>query len=234
MTKSTHIAAAVVRYLTTDHGVRPALLIPGDKKGTAVLNDAERGLHTVACTLDDIANASPVDYKGGEYPAALWAAGQIATTTRKTAQRAYTKAAMALCLAVAGDTPVPTHSPDDTADGPKGERAKSTRGNVVAAVCAELSLAPKAARRILRAAGLRAPYEDAAAVRAALTAKATKPAVEPTAPTTDAKPKRARKVAAKPVAADGQPLVPELSVASRRAAARRPSKAVKIEVQAAA
>lgn len=238
---------ASVLYLHGEFGERPALVVIGPKHAHAVHSTAENGLYVEKLSLEDAAKGRPVPHKDGVYPANEWAAKQIALTTRKTAQRAFTKQAMSILQSVAGDTPVPTHAPDDTASEPKGERARSTKGNVVASICAELNLQPKAARRTLRKAGLRAPYTDEAKVRAALTSKtskapkATKPAAD--APAAKAKPAKAKRVAkaaaadasAKtPVAADGAPLDPSLSVAARRAAARRPSPAVKIEVQAQA
>lgn len=41
--------------------------------------------------------------------------------------------------------------------------------SVIADVCAQLKIEPRVARRRLRAAGMKAPYQDAASVRKALT-----------------------------------------------------------------
>ncbi|HEX5461450.1 MAG TPA: hypothetical protein VFX20_15915 [Steroidobacteraceae bacterium] len=48
--------------------------------------------------------------------------------------------------------------------------AKKTteRPSALKTICTELKIEPKAARRRLRAAGLKAPYTDAAKIRAAL------------------------------------------------------------------
>ena len=43
--------------------------------------------------------------------------------------------------------------------------------SVIAAICKELKIDPRIARRKLRSAGMAAPYTDASAVRKALTAK---------------------------------------------------------------
>lgn len=241
---------ARILYLTTDYGQRPALVVDMKGKTVAVFNSAENGVYSENVPAATLAAGTPVPApKGasGAYDPIVWAAATIATTRRKTSQRAFTKGAMLILAVIAGDTTITT-APDDTAAGPKGARAQSTRGNLVASLSLELGIAPKAARRTLRAAGLNAPYLDEAAVRAALTgtkAKATKTpkaaAPTPEASTPDATPakatKKARVVKAKAqanVAADGAPLDPETTVAARRAASRRPSPAVKIEVQAQA
>ena len=50
--------------------------------------------------------------------------------------------------------------------------AKKTEvgGSVIAAICKELKIDPRVARRKLRTAGMKAPYTDATAVRKALVA----------------------------------------------------------------
>ena len=51
---------------------------------------------------------------------------------------------------------------------PKATKADAP--NVVKTICTELKVHPRIARRRLRAAGMKAPYTDAAALRKALTA----------------------------------------------------------------
>jgi hypothetical protein len=48
---------------------------------------------------------------------------------------------------------------------------KTDGGSVIAAVCKELKIDPRLARRKLRGAGMKAPYTDATAVRKALAAE---------------------------------------------------------------
>jgi hypothetical protein len=50
----------------------------------------------------------------------------------------------------------------------KSDKAATT--SVIAAICKELKIDPRIARRKLRGAGMKAPYTDATAVRKALTA----------------------------------------------------------------
>ena len=54
----------------------------------------------------------------------------------------------------------------------KSNAAKKATTSVVPAICAELKIDPRIARRRLRAAGLSAPYGHSAAVRKVLTTKA--------------------------------------------------------------
>ena len=63
-------------------------------------------------------------------------------------------------------TPDATTAPEATTAEPKVEPPKS----VVAGICSELKVDPRAARRKLRAAGMKAPYLDGEAVRKVLTA----------------------------------------------------------------
>ena len=51
----------------------------------------------------------------------------------------------------------------------KTKTSKVAATSVIPAICAELKITAKFARRRLRAAGMSAPYQDASAVRKALT-----------------------------------------------------------------
>lgn len=230
---------ADVRNIHVDNlGVKPALCVPTPEGVACVISEVD-GIRVVTIKLDDYLKADPVLVSNGQpYPLSRFADACVRQSRKEGAlARPFTRAAAKLIaphvspeLKFVPDT-APTTRPNAT-------KSPTTATGLVQTLCAELKLDPKKARRILRKAGFNAPYTDEAKIRAALTSKPAKaapaPATTPKAAPAKAPKKVASKKASAPVAQDGKAINPDLTPASRKAASRRPSKAVKVEVQASA
>lgn len=151
-----------------DGGWRPALCVRGREYASCVVADSTR-LSVLRVPLREFDAYPPVSYRGIPYPPQRAAERFLAATRRRHQRLDATKEALRI---VRITLDLPADDPDDPpADPPPGQpRAKQEpavrrSSGTLQTICAELTIAPAAARRALRAAGLRAPYEDAAAIR---------------------------------------------------------------------
>jgi hypothetical protein len=154
---------ASVRYLHFfDSGCKPVVGFRGTKYASCIINDEEI-IRVQKVDLREWDQMRRVPHRGGDYPLDR----AIDHLKRLKRSKAITQAALELLergdvlAEPPSDEPVP--SPTTTA-APSAARPS----NVLSKVCAELKIEPAAARRALRASGLRAPYDDEAKIRKAL------------------------------------------------------------------
>ena len=213
---TTTTLTAAIRNIHLADQVKPALCVPSDKDVRCVISETT-GIHAITITLDDFVKAEPVLYKGQPYPLSRFADQLVAQTRKEGAlQRTITRSAARLIA------PFVTDSTWQPVESRRTSSSTATpRGNLVATLCAELGLEPKKARRILRKAGMNAPYTDESALRAALTSKPATPKTKPAAPSTDADatPKATKKAK-----------TPAAAPKAKKAAAKKPSKARRVPV----
>lgn len=147
---------ASVRYLHfNDSGCKPALGFRGRTIVHAVVNDEEL-IRVKRVDPREWDRMRSVPFRGDVYPI-----DRMRKHLLKLG-KPMTQAARDLlerdCEPDSQSAPTPSATP--TA---KPERTSTP--NLLAAICAELKIEPAAARRRLRAAGLKAPYDDASAIR---------------------------------------------------------------------
>lgn len=158
-------------------GFKPTLCCRGTKHAHCVVND-ETGVRVIKMPIRDTDKARPVLYRGQPYPFLRFKEAMLRIGRRK----GITQAAIELLErpeAVSGDPPedaVPAPKPDGaTPEATKPVSARQARPDrpsgdgLIASFAVEFKLDPKRVRKVLRAAGLHAPYTDAAAIRKALT-----------------------------------------------------------------
>jgi len=237
-----NLTADVRNIHVANLGVKPALCVPTPTGVSCVISEVD-GIRVVAISLDDYLKADPVLVSNGQpYPLSRFADACVRQSRKDGAlARPFTRQAAKIVaphvspeLKFVADT-APTSRPNAKTPG-------ATATGLVQTLCAELAIDPKKARRILRKAGMNAPYTNETAIRAALAGKPSKAApVAADATPKAASPKAPKKVASKKVASapkaapvvaqDGKAIDTDLTPASRKAASRRPSKAVKVPVE---
>lgn len=166
---------ASVRFLPVDHDVgnKPALCIRGRKHATCVVRD-DSGIRLRQLDLPTFDRlCRPVLFHGHPYPIDRAAKMMLSFTKRSVARCEITQGAKVFLDRILNgsivEEEIEVHEP--TAQTPR--KANSTpRSSLLKDLCDELKLDPRVARRVLRAAGLHAPYEDEKAIRKALKAGA--------------------------------------------------------------
>lgn len=159
------MTTASVRYVGLQEfgiGLKPVLGVRGRKYASCVVID-ENFVRVVQVDLKDFDKSAPVLYHGQPYPVERFAKHML-NQSRASAKREVTKgAAEVIEKALRGE------EVDEAPPSPEKPSQPSARAEgVLASICRELSIEPSAARRVLRAAGMKAPYEDATAIRQAL------------------------------------------------------------------
>jgi len=147
---------------------------------SAKLGICLRGTKTAHCVMNYDSGISVLDVENREFDKMRVvpnvdvekAARQfISYTTRRVARKEITKGAAELLGRILNEQVVvaePTPEPDANEAPTSPKPSPSGRSNVLADICAELKIEPTVARRRLRAAGLSAPYDDAAKIRKVL------------------------------------------------------------------
>lgn len=161
---------AEVKFVEDD-GWRPALCVRGREYASCVVADSTR-LSVLRVPLRAFDTYPRVPHRGGPYSPQRAAERFLAATRRRHQRLEATKEALRI-IRITLD--LPADDPDDPpADPPPGQpRAKQEpavrrSSGPLQMICAELAIAPAAARRALRSAGLRAPYEDVDLIRRTL------------------------------------------------------------------
>jgi len=153
---------ATVKYVQyANSGCRPGIGFRGTKYASVVLDD-EGTIRVEKVELREWDQMRVVPYKGAPYPIER----AIKTLLKTAKHKPITVEAKTLLTRgdiEAADVTLPEPTPT--------KPAKIVGTNVLAQACAELKIEPAAARRLLRKAGLSAPYTDAAAIRNALNVK---------------------------------------------------------------
>jgi len=164
--------SASVRYCSDEQfgvSVKPMLGVRGTKYATCVLIDSET-IRVVQLPLRDFDRSLPVVYHGGPYPVARFIDSVLAMTKRRIHPLEITQGALETLerARLQGDTPI-EDTPEAPPAAPVPAPPKRQPGtNLLRDVCAELKVEPGAARRLLRKAGLSAPYLDEKAIRSVL------------------------------------------------------------------
>jgi hypothetical protein len=161
---------ASVRYINPpcsgdvdDGGFKPAVCFRAREYAHCVVNE-DSGIHVIKVPVRDFDHAPVVLLKGEAYPTKRAAKMMLDFTERTTARRDITQRASELLRGVLdGSETTVVDAPTPPTEHPKG--APTT---LIAAICAELDIDPPVARRLLRKAGLAAPYTDEAQIRAVL------------------------------------------------------------------
>lgn len=177
---------ASVRYIhpptsgpIPDGGFKPAICFRAREYAHCVVNE-DSGIHVIKVPVRDFDRAPVVMQRGEAYPPKQAAKYMLDCTTRVTSRRDITLKAAALLQGVldgsisedaidAPAAPVDHWKPKNqtlTTDGK--EIPTRTPTTLVATICAELKIDPPVARKLLRKAGLNAPYTDEAQIRAIL------------------------------------------------------------------
>lgn len=165
---------AEVRYVDCD-GRRPALGVRGRKYASCVVADAS-SLSVIQVELREFDQSPIVTHGSAAYSPQRAAEHFLATTRRRHQRLAATKEAMRIIRNILDLPESPGESdPPNTSEQAAESSATRRSGGPLRGICAELSIEPAAARRILRAAGLRAPYDDATTLRKVLTTAISKP-----------------------------------------------------------
>lgn len=157
---------AQVKYIHfADSGAKLGIGFRGTKIAHCVMN-TENGIAVEEVPINEYDRMRVVPNVEAKHAAEQF----MAFTRRRTAQRSITPGAQRLLERLLNGEGVELVA--TTPEEPKASDAtppSSTQGKgVLAMVCADLSLEPAVARRRLRAAGLHAPYDDEAKIRAAL------------------------------------------------------------------
>ena len=153
-----------VRYVgMEEHGVslKPVLGVRGTKYATCVVVDEET-IRAVQVPLKDFDRSAPVLYKGRPYPVDRFIEHMERQARQRYNRRDMTQAArdaIARAQAGAGTEDVPPPLPEPT---PPPARPEA---NLLSRICAELKIDPSVARRQLRKAGLKAPYDNEKLIR---------------------------------------------------------------------
>lgn len=172
---------ASVKYISDHFGTKPAICFRGTKHAHCVMN-FDTGISVVKVDLREYDRARLVPNGKGYYEVKDAAKKFLALTKRDVARRSITeKAKELLSRALNGEVTEAALPEENGLDQPitKKEKTKSKkettteqpkgeRSTTLSTLCEELKLAPAKARRLLRAAGLHAPYNDVKALRAAL------------------------------------------------------------------
>lgn len=152
------------RYMQMPNsGIKPVVGIRGNKYAITVVND-ELGVRCQQFDLREWDKADSVDLKGNKYPVE-----RAARFLKEVGKRKAITLAAARVLARVLNEPEPSPVPaghTDT-DAPVGDTPP--RSSILKSICEELKLAPSLARRILRASGMHAPYDNEAQIRSTLT-----------------------------------------------------------------
>ena len=157
-------------------GFKPVFGWRGHKHAHCVVND-EAGVRVLKIPVRDFDRAPQLLYRGNPYPPERFRDAMLRIGERK----GITQAAVELLMRSEGPSddapedaePAPTPAAT-TADPKKPDTAREARpstpsgGGLIAAFSVEFKLEPGRIRKLLRAAGLAAPYTDAAAIRKAL------------------------------------------------------------------
>lgn len=160
-----------VRYVAhaNDIGFKPALCFRGIKWAHCIVNEDE-GIRVMKIDVQTLGQAQAVEFRGAAYPIKRCAEQLMSFTKRHTAAKAITEAARELIERVLANEVI-----EEKAEivAPKAKITTTTdtsapRSTVLAGICAELNIEPTMARRMLRKAGLHAPYDDAAVLRRTL------------------------------------------------------------------
>ena len=159
-----------VRYVV-DQGWRPALCLRGTKYASCVIADST-SISVLRVPLREFEASPRVPHLGGPYSPLKAAERFLAASRRRHQRLTATREAMRIIRITLGlppdpEPPPPEDPPGDT--GAKDEPAVRRSNGPLRDICAELSIEPATARRMLRAAGLRAPYGDVPAIRRVLT-----------------------------------------------------------------
>lgn len=156
-----------VRYVgMEEHGVsvKPALGVRGTKYATCVINDGET-IRAVQVPLKEFDKYQPVSYHGRPYPVERFTETMMAMTKRRVNRMQITQAALdAIERARTGGTDEPEAPAAPQPKAPVG-RPQVDAPTLLGRICAELGIDPAAARRQLRKAGLKAPYQDEKEIR---------------------------------------------------------------------
>lgn len=170
---------ASVRFIMHDNdiGCKPALCFRGTKWAHCVVNE-DTGIRVLEVPLRDFDQSPVVEHRGVPYSIERCAKTLFSFTTRTIARREITLGAQRLLEGVLDGTineqvvekaaviAAPPPKSDSSDDAPT-----RTPTTLVATICNELKLEPTTARRLLRKAGLHAPYDDEAKIRSILTTK---------------------------------------------------------------
>ena len=151
---------AQVKYLPyRDSGCRPGIGFRGTKYASFVFDDAA-SIRVEKVELREWDQMRVVPYKGVAYPIER----AIKTLLKTAKKKPITVEALRLLNREDLEAPEielpPVSAP---------QAASAVRSSVLSEICAELKLEASTARRLLRKAGLSAPYTDPVAIRTALT-----------------------------------------------------------------
>jgi hypothetical protein len=161
-----------VRYVAhaNDIGFKPALCFRGIKWAHCIVNEDE-GIRVMKIDVQTLDKAQAVEFRGAAYPIKRCAEQLMAFTNRLTARKDITEAARELVQRVLADEVIEEKAelvPVKAKVATSTDAAPTARSTILAAICAELNIEPAMARRVLRKAGLHAPYNDAAVLRRTL------------------------------------------------------------------
>ena len=173
---------ASVKYLHfANSGTKPALCLRGTKFASCVVND-DGTVRVEKVPLKEYDQMRVVPKDGKPYDPHACAQFFLDLTARPEIRREATLGALELIRRVLHGN-VATEDVDFTAPsdivikskakkhsltGGESDEPAKLRSTLLASICTELSIEPTVARRKLRKAGMSAPYEDEAAIRAAL------------------------------------------------------------------
>lgn len=174
----------IMRSSSDDDGsnsvIKPALCFRGKRAAHAVVND-ETCVHVVSVPLASHDASPPVLFKRLEYPLPKF----IAHIERIGKSKGITQRARYFLDRAVNHEPIEeselppdvigTMIPEVHAESlrpvpnePRQPAAKAVGGTLIARIAADVGLEPPKLRKLLRAAGMRAPYEDEKAIRAAI------------------------------------------------------------------
>lgn len=172
---------AAVKYINPENeGVKLAICFRGTKHAHCVMN-FDTGISVVKVELRYYDKADFIKDGPGYYEVKKACKKFLALTKRDVARRTITERAKELLeRALSGDV-TEAELPATDAPAPKDEKPTTTskeatkriksddsKESHLARLCNELNMEPTKARRLLRAAGLHAPYDDAAALKKVL------------------------------------------------------------------
>jgi hypothetical protein len=162
------------RSIHTGEQYVPALCerLPGIQKVTCLYGNLIEGLATIKIDIRDHDHASTLTYAGADYPLARL----IDAFRRIAAIRGLGSVPNDIANRFIPNLELPRIEGPDVSDGPTSEGFADerrdrevpvvhVRSNVLGSICKELKIEPSVARRLLRAAGMHAPYIDEKKIR---------------------------------------------------------------------